>query len=858
MMLIKRLSACFFCFFAVLPGVLTAGALTYGLHNNGAGWPADARERIDNAMAEAVALYNEHGYFEKHVTANYNPSVPTAHANYDGWIEFGSNSGFQNTRTALHEISHTLGVGTHWNWNSNRAGNTWTGEHAVRQLRHFDGPGANLNADGMHFWPYGLNQNNEDGAINRVRHIKMVAALRRDMGIVGEINGLPADWHIFHFGGSSRIGANHDTDGDGFSNLEEYLADTDPTDPLDYPGAPVLVHQWLLNETAGSPGFAQLHPEYTPSGGRSVSASVAAATGSPAVLVKGTTTSAPFPLFAGPAATGTRRAEDSAGSLGIASDGAGIDLGNAVAFNQPFTVAFWFNRQRLGADPDGRQHLFSSAVGEGRYWHLHLTGFDSAADRFSLGFLHDALTEDETHDPVVAEGLRNDTWYHLTLTRDADSRVAVYLDGEAVYETTFDPGVTGFLATDGSAVSETDVVAYWRFEEGPAGGNVPVAADQVLDSSGNENHLRTWGTGTAPLYVTDRPFDPVPATGEGNALALDFSNGNRDVYSDGKQINAHAFGELTVEASFKANVTNAWQVVVGKDGNPIGGQPPFSLKVRNDGLLEAAIADGGGTRRQIFSTDTIQAGVWYSAAVTVTANEMSLWLMGPDDDDYVLQSTLRVDGIFNHASNLWTVGRGQWAGGVADFFNGLIDEVRVSDAAAGVNRVWLGRDARGLEDGFTGLFDDVRVYRGVWNEPVVRLLAETRDGVEYDDWVESHFGPDDAANPAVSGPDVVSGNDGMANVLRFALGLGPGEPVSDRVGTPQVGDGRLEITYQRDPDALGVVVIVEFSEDLETWYSAGETVVADGGNGLETVVARAPDFIGAQGREFVRIRARLD
>ncbi len=855
-MYIRRLSACLLGSFVTLPAVLTAGALTYSLHQNGAGWPADARERIDNAMAEAVALYNEHGYFEKHVTANYNPGVPTAHANYDGWIEFGSNSGFQNTRTALHEISHTLGVGTHWNWNNNRSGNTWTGEHAVRQLRHFDGPDAHLSADAQHFWPYGLNQNNEDGAINRVRHIKMVAAMRRDMGIVGQIQGLPADWHMFYFGGSSRIGAHHDTDGDGYTNLEEYLADTDPTDPLDYPGAPVLVHHWLLNETPATAGFAQLDPEYLPTRDRTTSAPLAAATGSPATLVKGESTSDPLPLFSGPAARGARQAEGSTGSLGIASDGAGVNLGNTVAFTQPFTVAFWFNRNRLDADlaPDARQHLFSSASGEDRYWRLHATGFDAAADTFALGFQHHALAGDGL---PVAEGLRNDTWYHLTLTRDADSAVRIYLDGEAVFEETFDPGDTGFLATDGSAVAAENVVAYWRFEEGPAGSNVPVAADQVPDSSGNGNHLRTWGTGTAPLYVTDTPFDPVPGTGEDNQLALDFSNGNRDVYSDGKPINSHPFPELTVEASFKANVTNAWQVIVGKDGNPIGGQPPFSLKVRNDGLLEAAIADGGGTRRQIFSNDTVQAGVWYSAVATVTANEMSLWLKGPEDNDYVLQSTLAVDGIFVPGSNAWTVGRGMWGGGVADFFNGLIDEVRVSDVAANVNRVWLGSDATGGEPGFTGLFDDVRVYNGVWRHQVVPLLAEERDGVDYTAWAEAHFGPGDTGNPEMSGPDAIPGLDGVPNLLRYALGLAPGEPLSERIGKPEVNDGRLEITYQRDPNAIGAVVVVEFSEDLKTWFSAGETVV-ESANGLQTVIARAPAFLGAQGREFVRIRARLE
>lgn len=35
----------------------------------------------------------------------------------------------------------------------------------------------------MHFWPYGLNQDSESSPVNDLRHIKMVEALRKDMGL---------------------------------------------------------------------------------------------------------------------------------------------------------------------------------------------------------------------------------------------------------------------------------------------------------------------------------------------------------------------------------------------------------------------------------------------------------------------------------------------------------------------------------------------------------------------------------------------------------------------------------------------------------------------------------------------------
>jgi len=157
-----------------------AGALTYGLAGGSENWPADIRAQIVYAMDGAVAEYNRYGTFRKHVTANYNPGVPTAQANYDGWIDFGGQIGY---RTALHEISHTLGVGTFWNWSTFLQGGVWTGANGMQQVRAFDGPTATISSDGTHFWPYGLNYENEGGTENSRRHVLMVAGFHKDMGI---------------------------------------------------------------------------------------------------------------------------------------------------------------------------------------------------------------------------------------------------------------------------------------------------------------------------------------------------------------------------------------------------------------------------------------------------------------------------------------------------------------------------------------------------------------------------------------------------------------------------------------------------------------------------------------------------
>jgi hypothetical protein len=154
--------------------------ITYKLSNGSDNWNADARAKIVKAMDEAVAVYNKYGDFDRVLTANWNPGTPTADANFGGWINFGGQIG---TRTALHEIAHTLGIGTCPKWGQFARDGKWTGKYGIAQLQQLDGPGAVLHCDRQHFWPYGLNYDNEGGKENFRRNVLMVTAMRADMGL---------------------------------------------------------------------------------------------------------------------------------------------------------------------------------------------------------------------------------------------------------------------------------------------------------------------------------------------------------------------------------------------------------------------------------------------------------------------------------------------------------------------------------------------------------------------------------------------------------------------------------------------------------------------------------------------------
>ncbi|MEM6799456.1 MAG: hypothetical protein AAF589_08070 [Planctomycetota bacterium] len=161
-------------------GVQNLGRLSYRLNPGYDRWPEEKRVRIIKAMDEAVWLYNRYGMFEKQLRVAYDRSVPTANANFNGQIKFGKSI---STRVALHEIQHTLGVGTQRKWERMLDNKKWTGHHANRLLQSFDGRDARLSGDRQHFWPYGLNYDKGDDPTNRVRHILMVEALCRDMGL---------------------------------------------------------------------------------------------------------------------------------------------------------------------------------------------------------------------------------------------------------------------------------------------------------------------------------------------------------------------------------------------------------------------------------------------------------------------------------------------------------------------------------------------------------------------------------------------------------------------------------------------------------------------------------------------------
>ena len=157
--------------------------------NQPAGWPADVVELLTSAMDEAMYYYNCYADFSKELTINYDPGVPTAQGNTDGWISFGSDRNYMQVATAMHEVGHTMGVG-YSPWAELMDDGTWTGPAVVEFMTNL--PAAErdpdmysqrsyVTGDSQHFWPYGLNQASEhQSEWSLINHVRIVAAMQLD------------------------------------------------------------------------------------------------------------------------------------------------------------------------------------------------------------------------------------------------------------------------------------------------------------------------------------------------------------------------------------------------------------------------------------------------------------------------------------------------------------------------------------------------------------------------------------------------------------------------------------------------------------------------------------------------------
>ena len=109
--------------------------------------------------------------------------------------------------------------------------------------------------------------------------------------------------------------------------------------------------------------------------------------------------------------------------------------------------------------------------------------------------------------------------------------------------------------------------------------------------------------------------------------------------------------------------------------------------------------------------------------------------------------------------------------------------------------------------------------------------ASTAFGQDYSIWQEAIFTPAELGDSAISGPIVDLDEDGLTNLMEYALNLDP-KVFDNSANAPaaSVVGGILAITFNRWKKAVDIVYTVEVSGDLINWseVSTVESVIDNG------------------------------
>jgi len=114
------------------------------------------------------------------------------------------------------------------------------------------------------------------------------------------------------------------------------------------------------------------------------------------------------------------------------------------------------------------------------------------------------------------------------------------------------------------------------------------------------------------------------------------------------------------------------------------------------------------------------------------------------------------------------------------------------------------------------------------------------------------------------GPDATPANDGIANLVKYAVGVNPLESALGRLPEMVVEgtgiDAYPEVCFIRDTSAGGVTSRVQASQDLTFDTEIGTTIVSteDLGGGLERICIRSNEPFGQLTKQFFRLVVEID
>jgi hypothetical protein len=240
--------------------------------------------------------------------------------------------------------------------------------------------------------------------------------------------------------------------------------------------------------------------------------------------------------------------------------------------------------------------------------------------------------------------------------------------------------VAGFtVAMFSISIARATTVAYWRFEEGSPGAAAS-GTGAILDSSGNGNN----GTPVdGPTYSTNVPVSIIPETGAPNQLSMLFNGTDQQIFIPDSPSLALT-QSLTLEAyidplsisSISGSPTDGEEIVFRGDNR--NGFDPYKLLISH-GNLEFDITDASNDEATV-EVPFSAINQWTEVAGTLdnSTGVMDLYQNGI----LVATTTTTIRSFATLDSNDKPgLGIGNVEASDNDYFDGYIDEVRISDQA---------------------------------------------------------------------------------------------------------------------------------------------------------------------------------
>ena len=287
------------------------------------------------------------------------------------------------------------------------------------------------------------------------------------------------------------------------------------------------------------------------------------------------------------------------------------------------------------------------------------------------------------------------------------------------------------------------VVAYWRFENGTA--NTAAAGNgTILDYSGNDLNGTPIG---GPLYRANVAVNTIPQTAQSNTLSMDFNGTNQRVFIPDNPL-FQLTHSLTIEAYIYVRSTPAPSAPPAQilfRGDDRVGLDPYFLALTGNNVAFSVQNASNQSAAAIAPLPGLNEWIAVAGTLDDATGNMRLYINGSLAKSLVtsIRPFASLDATANPGLGIGNLQSATYS----EYFNGLIDEVRLSDQALSPSQLLSAPAIPGDadRDGVVGFDDLVTIARNYGRQS--GAVWETGDfngdgGVGFDDLVivARHYG----------------------------------------------------------------------------------------------------------------------